>query len=111
MLIVEYGDFDDTWNTAMPYYANSLQAASLMFHQTCIPQRHLNNRTQNLNLGATVGGGSTVNGMAVTRGQKQDYDAWEELGSPGWGWSDIFKYFKKVSTVLLAPPSPQFLRF
>lgn len=85
----------------MPYYANGGQAASLMFSGNSVPQRHLNNRTQTFGLGATVGGGSTVNGMAATRGQKEDYDAWQELGSPGWGWSEIFKYLKKVRPVLV----------
>ncbi len=98
VLVVEYGDFDDTWNTAIPYRGNGLQDASLMFSQPIIPQRHLGNRAFTLNLGATVGGGTTVNGMAVTRGQKADYDAWEQLGNPGWGWEGILKYFQKVKS-------------
>jgi len=85
----------------MPYYANGGQHASLLFSPNSIPQRHLNNRTQTLTLGATVGGGSTVNGMAVTRGQRGDYDAWEELGNSGWGWSEIFKYWKKATSLNL----------
>ena len=96
VLVVEYGDFDDSWNTAIPYYANFLQDASLMFAQPSTPQRYLGNRTFSLPLGATVGGGTTVNGLAVTRGQKSDYDAWEELGNSGWGWEGILKYFRKV---------------
>ncbi|KAK5659511.1 hypothetical protein OQA88_713 [Cercophora sp. LCS_1] len=96
VLIVEYGDFDDTWNTAMPYYANGAQDASLLFAYSSVPQRFLNNRVSSLGLGATVGGGSTVNGMACTRGQKQDYDAWADLGNPGWGWDGLLPYFQKA---------------
>ncbi|KAK1756614.1 oxygen-dependent choline dehydrogenase [Echria macrotheca] len=99
VLVVEYGDFDDTWNTSMPYYGGFLQDPSLMFQLVSVPQPGLNNRTDILRLGATVGGGTTVNGMAVTRGQKQDYDAWEKLGNRGWGWDEVFKYLKKATTL------------
>ena len=80
----------------MPYYANFLQDASLMFSIPSVPQRGLGNRVFNVPLGATVGGGSTVNGMAYVRGARVDYDTWEGLGNRGWGWDDMFKYFKKV---------------
>jgi len=45
--------------------------------------------------GAVVGGGSSVNGMFFGRGSAADYDAWERLGNPGWGWENMLKYFKK----------------
>ncbi len=105
VLVVEYGDFDDTWNTAMPYYASFLQQQSIMFLSDSVPQPQLKNRTSSVPEGATVGGGSTVNGMAATRGEKPDYDAWQELGNPGWGWDALLPYFKKVEGifVLLSP--------
>ena len=71
--------------------------SDLMFQHASVPMRHLNNRTDSLSVGKAVGGGTMVNGMALTRGQKQDYDSWEQLGTPGWGWSEILKYLKKVS--------------
>jgi choline dehydrogenase-like flavoprotein len=80
----------------MPYYANFLQDASLMFATPSTPQRGLGNRVFNLPLGATVGGGSAVNGMAYVRGARVDYDTWESIGNRGWGWNEMFKYFKKV---------------
>ena len=27
--------------------------------------------------------------MVVTRGYDEDYHRWEDLGNPGWGWSDM----------------------
>jgi choline dehydrogenase-like flavoprotein len=46
--------------------------------------------------------------MAYLRPSRADYDAWEELGNPGWGWDGLLPYFKKSSTFL--PPSPEAAR-
>lgn len=63
---------------------------------TSIPQPGLNNRTAPLYTGDVVGGGTVVNGMFFARGAAADYDAWEQLGNPGWGWEGLLPYFKKV---------------
>lgn len=63
---------------------------------TSIPQPGLNNRTAPLYTGDVVGGGTVVNGMFFARGARADYDAWEQLGNPGWGWDGLLPYFKKV---------------
>jgi choline dehydrogenase-like flavoprotein len=34
----------------------------------------------------------------------KDFDAWEELGNPGWNGANMFKYFKKVEK--FTPPTP-----
>jgi choline dehydrogenase-like flavoprotein len=95
VLVVEWGDQDLSWTAAAPYYANTLQTKNLMsFNYE--PVNGLNNRTGTAIMGAVVGGGSTVNGLAFDRGSKSDYDAWEELGNPGWNWNEMLKYFKKV---------------
>lgn len=39
------------------------------------------------------------------RGAASDYDAWRDLGNPGWGWSDLLPYFKKSET-FTPPPAP-----
>jgi len=46
--------------------------------------------------GKMIGGTSSMNGMFYVRGQPQDYDAWEQLGNPGWGWKDMLPCFKKM---------------
>jgi choline dehydrogenase len=60
-------------------------------------QTSLNNGKRAINSGRAVGGSSILNGLVWTRGSASDYDAWEVLGNPGWGWKDLLPYFMRVS--------------
>lgn len=102
MLVVEYGGIDTSWDAAIPWLANGVVPGNVMGYSS-IPQIGLNNASSSLMVGGVVGGGSQVNGMSFERGSKSDYDSWEELGSPGWGWESMFKYFKKVIIMLCIP--------
>ncbi|GJE89399.1 hypothetical protein PsYK624_054990 [Phanerochaete sordida] len=56
--------------------------------------------------GKTLGGSSSINGAAWTRGQDAQYDAWNALLEPeeravGWGWSEdsgLLHYMQKSET-------------
>lgn len=99
---MEYGPVDRSNKTLVPYYATSTNTAA-MFNITSAPEPYLANATFAIMAGSVAGGGSTVNGMACGRASAADYDSWEQLGNPGWGWNGLLPYFKKATTLDIPP--------
>jgi choline dehydrogenase len=50
---------------------------------------------EGLRRGKLLGGTSWVTRFAL-RGSAADYDEWESLGNPGWGFDDVLPYFKRL---------------
>jgi choline dehydrogenase len=48
--------------------------------------------------GKLLGGTSSINGMMYSRGNAGDYDRWRQMGLPGWGFSEVLPYFKRMET-------------
>jgi choline dehydrogenase len=55
----------------------------------------LNGRSILYARGKVLGGCSSINAMVYMRGQARDYDEWESLGNPGWGWNEVLPVFKR----------------
>jgi choline dehydrogenase len=60
------------------------------------PEPELNGRKIYQPRGKVLGGTSSINGLVYIRGQKQDFDRWQELGNPGWSYADVLPYFKRA---------------
>ncbi len=56
------------------------------------------NREHKWPRGRVLGGSSSINGLLYVRGQKEDYDAWRQMGCTGWGWDDVLPIFKRSET-------------
>lgn len=48
--------------------------------------------------GRIMGGGSSVNAMAVVRPTRHDLDTWDALGNPGWSYADCLPLLKRIET-------------
>ena len=51
-----------------------------------------------------IGGSSTVNGCIWVRGSAADYDAWAELGNPGWSFPELLPSFQRAERDPLGGP-------
>ena len=45
--------------------------------------------------GRIVGGSSSINGLAYSRGQRHDFDDWSAWGNLGWSYREVLPYFMR----------------
>lgn len=62
------------------------------------PNEALNGRRLKVKRGKVLGGSSSVNVMAYTRGHPDDYDRWSRNGATGWSHAEVLPYFKRCET-------------
>jgi choline dehydrogenase-like flavoprotein len=53
--------------------------------------------------GKALGGSSSINGMIYSRGHPEDYEEWNALGGPGWGWAEMKAAYKAIEDHDLGP--------
>ncbi len=62
------------------------------------PEPALNGRRIEAMRGKVLGGSSSINVMAFTRGDPGDYERWAQSGALGWSYADVLPYFKRTET-------------
>lgn len=62
------------------------------------PEPNANGRRLEVMRGKVLGGSSSINVAALTRGDRGDYDRWAQKGAHGWSYSDVLPYFKRLET-------------
>jgi choline dehydrogenase len=61
------------------------------------PNPHLNGRSIPLNMGKVLGGGSSINVMAWSRGHKNDWEFFStEAGDPAWNYESVLNIYRRI---------------
>ena len=45
--------------------------------------------------GRVLGGTGSINSIQYVRGNRHDFDLWEEMGCQSWSYDNVLPYFKK----------------
>ncbi|KZV65462.1 GMC oxidoreductase [Peniophora sp. CONT] len=80
----------------VPFFASKAEMTGSAFdwNYTTVPQGELSNRTLPYARGFVLGGCSSTNGLAYTRGATDDYDRLANVsGDEGWSWNSMVPYF------------------
>jgi choline dehydrogenase-like flavoprotein len=95
--LLEAGKPDDSVLINVPFgIAGLLKGRTYNWYYGTEPQANLNGRKLYWPRGKTLGGSSSINAMIYMRGAPGDYDEWEALGAPGWGWNAILPIFRQL---------------
>ncbi|ATZ57408.1 Bcgod1 [Botrytis cinerea B05.10] len=98
--VIEAGDSGyNNPNVTNPSGYGSAFGTDIDWAYQSINQKYAGNKTQTLRAGKVIGGTSTINGMAYTRAEDVQIDAWEAIGNDGWNWANLFPYYKKSQTL------------
>jgi choline dehydrogenase len=95
VLLLEAGLPDNKKEIRIPAAFSKLFKTEYDWNYSAIPQPGLRGRESYWAKGRTLGGSTSINAMMYLRGVADDYDRWEAMGNPGWGWKDLLPYFRR----------------
>lgn len=95
VLVLEAGNPATKPELQAPLAWTSLLGTEVDWAYWTEPEPHLAGRKILCSRGKVVGGTSSINAMVYIRGSRHDFDHWQSLGNPGWGYADVLPYFKK----------------
>ncbi|SPO03164.1 uncharacterized protein DNG_05846 [Cephalotrichum gorgonifer] len=92
VLVVEYGDFDDSLNVDLPFYSKTMQIDNVFFH-TSVPQVGLNNRITSLASSTlTLPSDELVARYEYALSSKGFGDGPVQVSLPSWQWPETYTY-------------------
>ena len=97
VLLLEAGGSDRTLWIQLPIgYGRTFFDAKINWMYETLAEPALGGRQSYWPRGKVIGGSGSINAMVHVRGQPHDFDDWEALGNPGWGWRDVLPWFIKA---------------
>ena len=97
--VFEAGGSSDIWKVKMPLaLLYTMHDPKYNWKYYSEPEPHLNNRRLFCPRGKMIGGCSAHNGMVFVRGNRNDYERWENFGLKSWSYEKNLPYFKKIET-------------
>ena len=95
VLVLEAGGSDQRVWIQLPIgYGRTVFDRRINWMYETEPDAGLGGRRSYWPRGKVIGGSGSINAMVYVRGQPQDFDDWQGLGNPGWGWADVLPYFR-----------------
>lgn len=99
VLLLEAGGHDLNFWIWMPIgYGKTFYMRRVNWMYETEPNSQLDDRISYWPRGKVLGGSSAINAMVYIRGHAQDFDEWQAMGNPGWGWEDVLPYFRRSET-------------
>ncbi len=96
VILMEAGPRDwNPWIHIPVGYFKTMHNPSVDWCYRTEPDPGLNGRRLDWPRGKVLGGSSSLNGLLYVRGQPEDYDRWQQMGNPGWGWDEVLPLFKR----------------
>src|SRR5260370_6722286 len=97
VLVLEAGPSDRRLWVQIPIgYGKTFHDPRVNWMYLTEPVPGLSGRVNYWPRGKLLGGSSSINAMVYIRGQAEDFDAWEALGNPGWGWKEVLPHYRKL---------------
>ncbi|MEC9415857.1 MAG: choline dehydrogenase [Pseudomonadota bacterium] len=97
VLLVEAGGSDKNTLIQMPSALSyPMHMKNLSWQYWSEPEAYLNQRKIFCPRGKTLGGSSSINGMAYVRGNALEFNQWHNNGAKNWDYAHCLPYFKKL---------------
>ena len=93
--LLEAGGPDRAREIRIPAALTKLLLTEYDWNYRTTRQPQLSDRELYWPRGKTLGGSSSMNGQAWTRGHRVDYDGWAE-SCPGWSYDEVLPYFQRA---------------
>jgi len=104
VLLMEAGSPGRRREISMPAAFPALAGSDIDWKDATEPQVNLNGRRMAWPRGKVLGGSGALSAMIHLRGCRADYDAWRDLGNPGWGFDDLAPLWTDPPASSAAPP-------